>query len=226
MPDLLDQTRESIESFGYRRRDDIPRLSRKDVWYELYINDGPISHILFLEFRPTSRMYNVYAGLSAGSVREAANILFLAVEDYLPLGLVDKKFNATSRPCWSLFNAGRVLDWPGMGVPNQSDSSSPRHMIQDLVEKFLKPELWSVDSLSKINDFLFRNDLPFEWLTSNTALRSIEILAVAAACENSISDIRKKLIDKLRWIQRDTRRGMDALILIDKLIEKLHNLKA
>jgi hypothetical protein len=217
----LERTKAAIGSLGYNIMDNVPRLSRNDAWYTLDALGGAINHYIFLENRPASQKYNLYVGVYNIESRKLANEIASSSSGYLSPALLDKKFHLFSRPCWSLFNAGRALRWPGMGVPDHSDEKSPERMINELYAAIIEPKFLSIDSPGRIVDFLLRDDFPFEWVGTNTLLRAIEVVGLCGHFVEDVEPVKRELASRSRWTRRDAERAPGVEFLIDDLFEKL-----
>jgi hypothetical protein len=107
------------------------------------------------------------------------------------------------RPCWTLFDAARQLDWERMCVPDPQTPDNWPTRLNEMVNKLLKPTFWSIETPSGIKAMLLKREKKFEWAASYAVLRAAEIVALAKHLSCDEDSIREKLAEHELSIVRD-----------------------
>ena len=95
---------------------------------------------------------------------------------------------------WTMFDAGRALNWPLLVIPTPTESASGKRQFDELVEKFLGPVCESVTDAQAVLERLLRTDVPFDWGATNPVTRSAAVIAIAMACGADVESV----VDRLR----------------------------
>ena len=179
----------ALERRGYQRLAPCEALG-KALRYESPFSSAEAGQYLHLHYKPVARAYEISIGWSNATAREALERCLMAIQP-----LSDWPMPAVKSPYWVWFNACRIFpEYPVIPSP-LNRREGPRQWAT-LVESLLEPVVETTRSAADIAERLLRNDLPFEWMTTNPVSRAAEVMATTLVAGQDIAAVMPQLLQK------------------------------
>jgi hypothetical protein len=173
---ILESIRERFTSLGYEPFSSPLTYDRRDVWMRRTNAPGStFATTIYLQYKPRFKAYSVAFGVvEADLVQQLRQLLELpTVRELLSNWQCARPIES---PCWNLFDAGRVLDWPYLSIPDLDAPATWETEFERLREALLSGIAHQVVDDLTFARFLLRSDKPFEWWTSDPVLRAGEVV--------------------------------------------------
>lgn len=213
------QLQRVLETSGFssqRAVDEVPHLR----WYGRQSRSGGVGAHVLVEWKPRLGGYSVQFGFSdllAAPLRASVEGIVRTLNDGMwpPKGL----------PCWTLFNAGRLLSWPLLVAPNPTDPDEWCSQLTQLQHEVFQRTIEQVDTSEDLVSLLLRTSKPFEWGACNPVARAAEVLASAlTACQSDRTTLQQ-LEALLPHLPRSFSRGSRWKDVLVQIYEAMVDLK-
>jgi hypothetical protein len=160
----------AILSRGYQR---IPGPGAT-LWFVSPQSTSEVAQYLVLEHKARVDAYAVHFGVSSKHARAKIS----RVEPILRAMPVTR-WPPSDTPCWTLFNAGRALDWGYLAIPDPTQVCSGAAQFANLCDEVLVPSLEAVVTCHAVLHTLLRAEKPFDWGATNPVTRATEVIATS-----------------------------------------------
>lgn len=184
---LLSDFTSAFEAHGYRQAEGVPRHHPMDRYYRHEGSTKDAGHYAALDYKPKLNSFGVRVGVSNPNVMTQLNHVLPLITKYLHPAASRAQFSEA--PCWTMFDAGRRLDWDLLSIPAPIQRESWPSQLQQLVTEFLEPIFWPIKDSKGILELLLRNETPFEWFATGAVLRVAEIVALSRLAKIQSSDV-------------------------------------
>ena len=170
---------ESFKKYGYKEAGERIYGFGEDA---LFVRQSPInpdiSHFVRFDFASRTRGYSVKAGVCSASAIEQLRLCWRVIRDYVHQNLGSEQWAIPNGPCWTFFEVGRWMKWNLLLIPDPIDKSISWNLqLEEMIERFMAPFMWSIHSGEQVISVLEKNSSPFEWVVTNSILRLSEIAA-------------------------------------------------
>jgi len=132
-----------------------------------------------------------------------------------PVGAVVRRTGTSSS--WARFDPGRLFDWPLLSLGGNIDDVRFKYQLRQLRENFLTPLIDRIDKTALVYEILARDEVPFDWVSSNGALRSAEMLAFGLDADISRPVLEKDWDDRRKWIAMSLKPTVSPASLLNAL---------
>jgi hypothetical protein len=212
--------RKSFEALGYGPIPMVKGWSRGDIWYSHHQSTPDVMQVAVLEYKPTSKSYQVKFGVcNSDAIELMRNSLPLILEFLHPVMRDSKLFQF---PCWTLFFPGRTFV-PGVWtIPDPLDRDNWAALLKSLVDNFLEPIFWQVRNIEGIEELLFQNDPPFEWMASGSIIRVAEIIALSTVRKGDLRTTKENILMKSWCIEKSVRENTNIEMMVDLFINEMN----
>lgn len=189
-----------MESCGYS----ISEERGKDVWYLHHLDDkNEMIHHVLLEYKPKQQAYAVRAGVTHRPSMIKTLRAKPAWSAFLRPELLNGSLHIVDAPCWTLFDAGRALNWVFLSIPDPVERETWKDQFRCLIDEFLKPYFWSVNKPEMALEILTKDIKPFEWFSTNGVLRALEVASISKYLGHTDDQIRDGLLRVRKKVERD-----------------------
>jgi hypothetical protein len=221
-PNHLQFFRKAFEALGYRPFKELPIFEFGDQWYKHDLSTDLVTHVAFLEYKPSGKAYVIKVGASNPDAMRLLTDSLPVIRKYVRPEYISGGgwLDVSNRPCWTLFDCGRSQDWESLYIPDPIDRSSWPTMLDKLVNSFLRPVLWSIKNPQGVQNLLLSDEKPFEWwATPIGVFRAAEIIALSQITNTDREVILGKLSEHKNKIVRDMYGVKDYEGMIEELFK-------
>jgi hypothetical protein len=211
----------TLEELGYQYLSGAPTYSAGDRWFVSKDSSRGIDYVVFIEFKVRLGVYSIHVGFSNPDATTSAKGKLLALRHYAKSAIFGSGYGLTRRPCLSLFDVGRFMKWPHFCIPDVRAPESAVGMFHDMVNQFLRPRIWPVDTVESAIDLYLSDVEPFEWRTVNSVARAIEIVSLSEIIGMRSETLKVLLGDRVGKIARDLVDRDDAAKFIDAMLDTM-----
>ena len=171
-------------------------------WHRAPSSNAFVSAYLAFERKPKLGGYALYFGFECIRARELMERVAPKFKQLLP----STGFNADYL-CWTLFHAGRALNWPVLVIPDPTGGILPINQWAMLTREVLEKTVEAVSSCNDVLHILRRNDKPFEWFASSGVVRATECLAIGRILGFTVSDLRNEVAAHMDQVSSEYRKN-------------------
>lgn len=180
----------ALEHRGYQRLPPSESMG-KAVRYESPFSSAEVSQYVHLNYKTGARAYDIWVGWSNAKARELLERCLTSIQPLAdPVG--GGRFPQAKLPCWTWFNACRVLGGYHL-IPLPTNRREGPAQFATVVETFLEPIFETTRSAADIVERLLRDTLPLEWLATNPIPRAAEIMATSLAAGRDLDTLMPQL---------------------------------
>lgn len=177
---------DALHSRGYQRVPSEPASTI--LWYRSPHSSSEVSQYLALEHKPRANTYAVFFGVSCNSARTCMRSVSQNLRS------IPAVWPSDNKPCWTLFNAGRALNWGYLSIPDPTNRTNGATQFSELCEKILNPIVEQTVICQSVLDVLLATEFPYEWSISNPMPRAAEVIAISRIVGKNLNETRNTLL--------------------------------
>jgi hypothetical protein len=177
----------ALESRSYQRLAEPVRRAAGGLWYGSPTSTAETKQYIQLQSKFGGTAYGVRVGFSLASAKSLLEAARARINEIAEVSIGPNEY------CWTLFDAGRALNWPLLTIPHPNDKSMGAQQFDDLAQKFLGPVCESVIDAQAVLERLLRTEVPFDWGACNPIVRGAEVIATAVAHRIDLDPIVERL---------------------------------
>lgn len=207
---ILESIRERFVSLGYQPFRSPLTYDRRDVWMRRTNEPGRSSFAttIYLQYKPSFKAYSVAFGVVEDDLMQQLRQL-LTLQTVRELLSNWQCARPIESPCWNLFDAGRVLDWRYLSIPDLDAPAVWEVEFERLHEALLDGLAHKVVDDLTFARFLLRSDKPFEWWTSDPVLRAGEVILALMRQGYSVATMISELEQAREQVEPALSKGCD-----------------
>jgi hypothetical protein len=209
-------------SLGYCELKGAFALSNNEKWYVDVRAVGDVHHVALVEYKRGQDAYSIQLGGSCEKAILALRNARQLIDRHINPLLRTAAWGLWRRPCWTMLDAGRALDWTLLAIPDPISRGRWPEQLAALQTEVLEPLFWRITSAEQLRNMLMRTDGAYGWIGSNALLRVAEIIALSKVAGESESEIVQSLAPFYDYLERDVVGSDGCAALISGLVREIH----
>jgi hypothetical protein len=210
-----------FEDFGYSRARGYYKFSRSDVWFTYAGSPSQVTHVAYLEYKPTWRAYAFKLGAFTPDSHRLAVAAIPTLAKYLHPSAATGSWHLERRPCWTFIDAGQMLGWTFVCLPDPSKREGWEEHLLELQENLLRPIFWCLSDAEQLAQLWLQKVHKLDWVAGNSVLRAAEIAALSIVAGTSASMVIDKLEPYHGLIARDMFLDKNVPRFLEELFQSL-----
>lgn len=178
----------AIEDMGFRLVEGAYSPTKRETWYEKLSGNDEVTFYAKLEVKTGQRSHAWCYGAVVPVARHWLREHRPTIDRYLNPMLAEARWGAWLRVCWTVFDVGRILDWPLFSIPNPLNREMLDKQIEEARNEVFEPAFREITNSVHVRNLYLRDDGGYGWDGGNAALRLCEVVAMSILEGRSMED--------------------------------------